>query len=169
MRQHLACCDGPRANCNASAWGAMLADCGIDSDATGLGDLIATEGDCKEGEAAIAQLQQFYSDAGSPAQYQAAVDALVKSYNDAEASWSRHVPFSPVCGEIKAIGTQAKQLIAQISAATSTPAPAAIEAPKGAIEKAASNADDLIEKLVIGGGLVVVVLGVVYIVMANRV
>jgi hypothetical protein len=138
-----------------------LAGCCYD-DATGLGDIISTEGDCVEGEGAVAQLQAFYAQAGSPDKYAAAVATLLKSYNDAESSWSRHVPFTPVCGEIKAIGVQAKALMAQIASDTGTTAPAGIEAPKSA-------ATDLTEKVVLGVGVLILVLGGAYILASNRV
>lgn len=113
--------------------------CGASS---GMGDLIATEGDCVQGEAAMAQLLAQYAALGSPPKYAAAVAALKTSFDAAEGSWKRHLPFWPGCGEIKGIGVQADQLAKQMAADTGTAAPAPItdQKPKGTIDSLVTGA-----------------------------
>jgi hypothetical protein len=120
-------------------------DTGADWDELALGDGIVqtvvhevggcTEGDCTEGAANVKQLQDYYASVGKPAQYAAAVDALVSAYKDADGKWTRHLPFSTVCCEIRALGEQAKALTQQIGAATGNKAPPALEAPKTVTDK----------------------------------
>lgn len=109
-------------------WDQAFGDCGVpSSSALGAGlveDVIHeiganTEGDCKVGELQMQQLAAFYQQAGAPAQFADSVAALQASYDHAEASWSRKLlPFSTVCGQIKAIGGQAAALTQQIAQAT---------------------------------------------------
>jgi hypothetical protein len=101
-----------------------------------MGDLISTEGDCVQGEAAVAQLLALHKKLGEPSKYSAAVSAVKASYDAAEGSWSRHVPFSPVCGEIKGIGVQADALSKQMAADAGQVAPTSItdQNPKGTID-----------------------------------
>lgn len=101
----------------------------------GLGDLISVEGDCVQGEAAVTQLLALYKRLGEPSKYSAATAAIKASYDAAEGSWSRHVPFSPVCGEIKGIGVQADALSKAMAADAGQAAPTPItdQHPKGAI------------------------------------
>lgn len=122
--------------------------------ATGFGDLISVEGDCKVGELAVSQLLELFDKLGKPAKYAPAVAAIKKSYDDAESSWSRHIPFSPVCGEVKAIGVQADQLAKQMAAEKGAPIPtgATDQDPTGAVGKLIKGA--LVVAGIVAGGFV---------------
>jgi len=113
----------------------------------GFGDIVSFEGDCKKGELQVAQLKGFYAAAGSPAQFRAAYDTLIKSFDAAESAWNRHIPFSPVCGAIKAIGVQASKMQAQIATATGMVNTSTVEDPKGELDK--------VKDLVIAGAVIV--------------
>lgn len=83
----------------------------------GLGDVVCVEGDCAAGEQAVHQLAAFYSAAREPAQFAAAVSAVIHDFQELDAQWQRHLPFSGVCCAIKQVGQQAQDLTAQIAAA----------------------------------------------------
>lgn len=132
MASYLGCCLGDAGD-DASPF--FDFDQGLESAGPGMGDLISVEGDCVQGEAAVAQLLALYQRLGEPSRYSAAVAALKASYDAAEASWSRHIPFSPVCGEIKGIGVQADALAKQMAADAGQAAPTPItdQKPKGTL------------------------------------
>lgn len=99
-----------------------------------LGDVICVEGDCKLGEGQVAQLRAFFDSikvASVKNKYESAVAAIVGSFDEAEGKLSRHLPFSTVCCEIKAIGLQAAKLQAQIAVDAGVASPAQLEPPSG--------------------------------------
>ncbi len=109
---------------------AMIGDC----ECSPLGDIISTEGDCKEGELNVRQLDQFFKNAGSPAKWSPAVDTIMKTFADLDSKWTRSIPFSPVCGQIKALGQQAAILVEQIAADTGTAGPPGVKPPTSTVE-----------------------------------
>jgi len=114
-------------------------------DYTSLGDVVCIEGDCKEGEARVRELQHFFDQvtaAGKPhaedlaRKYQAAVNTVVASFNEADSSLSRQLlPFSTRCCEIKGIGEQADKVRADIAADAGVASGGNVEAPSSTTDK----------------------------------
>lgn len=84
----------------------------------GMGDLFATEGDCREGDMLFGQLETLMDKIKSshPAvwsKYSTAFSTLKASHENTKGL-KRWVPLHPICGEVKAIGHQAQTMAAQI-------------------------------------------------------
>jgi hypothetical protein len=81
--------------------------------------IACVEGDCNEGATAVDQLRSFYEETGRPADFQSAFNTIVQRFDEVNGSFTRQIPFSPACCDIKEIGRQAADLMAQIARARS--------------------------------------------------
>lgn len=96
-----------------------------------LGDVIATDGDCKEGTLKVQQMMMVYEKLGRPAKYAALVDTIVTQYHKHADSFSaKYLPFSNECLVVKAIGNQAADLQKMMLADAGAPQ-SGVQAPVG--------------------------------------
>lgn len=117
----------------------------------GLGDIVAIEGDCREGEADFQEMMAYYQSIGSPAKYGSAVAALKAGFDQHDTSFSRKwVPFSPECNVVKQIGVQAKQLMAQMASDQGQPVPSGLEEPTGGL---VDKLKETVQPLAFGAGI----------------
>ena len=109
-----------------SALDELFGDTGCVSDSAPLlGDVISAEDDCQQGKSSVLQMVQFFEALGRPKKYEAAAEAIYASYERAENSFWRSMPFSSACSAIRDAGVQAQALMQQMAA------DAGIEAPPG--------------------------------------
>jgi hypothetical protein len=88
----------------------------------GFGDLLCFDSDCDYGRNAIREMQKYFSDAESPAEYKTAVDSLQADADALEAK--THIPFSNYCCQWKTLGQRADKMTTAIAAAKSLQLPA---------------------------------------------
>ncbi len=79
--------------------------------------IVNIEGECLKGESAVATLRTFYASVGSPQEFYSAVESIGSRFDSLNSSWTREIPFTPVCGEIAQLGNEADSLRAQIASA----------------------------------------------------
>lgn len=119
---------------------------------TGLGDFFALEGDCVIGEQLVHDMQLTYKQGSGIGadertdqevafshKFGPAVTAIVTEFEKDESSFSRHVPFSPICAAIKELGVKAQDLTRQMRDAMGVAQPAGTPVkspfgPSGAID-----------------------------------
>jgi hypothetical protein len=104
-----------------------------------VGDIFCTEGDCKIGEMAIGQMGTFYAslkvkNVHQP--YEVGVKAILEAYEKARSSWTRQIPFTTVCCQIKQLGVQAISMTQSMSKKTGDQAPLAFDPGQGSITAA---------------------------------
>jgi len=113
--------------------------------ASQLGDYICFEGDCQQGQSMVEQMQSTFASLGGPSQWQAQVDAINQAYQDAQSSWQREIPFTPICCSIKYLGNQAQTLTnMMLTASGLTPLPV-ITPSKGFFEDLGGSASTLLK------------------------
>lgn len=105
-----------------------------------LGDIICIEGDCEAGEIAVAQMRSVYDTLKAQgvnlAAFESSYRALLASYREKQDSWSRRIPFTPVCCSIREIGRQGAALTTQMQAAAGVKALPGLPIPTGVLPDA---------------------------------
>lgn len=101
---------------------------------TQLGSILGVclEGDCQVGEMLIRQMQSTFQAVANQegdlafnirAQVSPAVTAVVEDYLRLKASWSRQLPFTPICCRMAELGKQAQALTQTMHRMAGTTAP----------------------------------------------
>lgn len=100
----------------------------------GLGSIfgICLEGDCQLGEALIKEMQSTFQALGNQEgdigfnirqKLGVAITAVVQDYQNIAGSFSRQVPFTPVCCRMAELGKKAQALTQQMHSIAGTQAP----------------------------------------------